>query len=139
MLLWREEEEREEEEGERGQQGKRRRRKKYLPRREKYTCGDIDQCTNVIATPTQVSTTSKFGISKNGVLYAIGMLFNAPTQGRMFFRPLCVQGGGVYLIDAMHGRSRMAMRPWRPYNAGTEHVGFFTDQADSVCTEREAP
>ena len=48
------------------------------------------------------------------------------------------QAGGV-LID-MHGRNRVTVDPRTkyPYNAGTEHVGFFTDQADITCTKREA-
>ena len=30
-------------------------------------------------------------------------------------------------------------RPSHPYNAGTEHFLFLTDQADIACTNREAP
>ena len=39
----------------------------------------------------------------------------------------------------MHGRSRMTYRPSHPYNAGTEHVGCYIDQADIASTKREAP
>ena len=39
-----------------------------------------------------------------------------------------------------HGRSGMIIlyKPSHTYNAGTEHVGFFNNQADIACTKREA-
>ena len=48
-------------------------------------------------------------------------------------------GAGAGVLVVMHGRSGMtiAIRPSRPYIAGREHVGFFTDQAGIACIKRK--
>ena len=33
-------------------------------------------------------------------------------------------GVGECVLDIVHGRDRMTIRPSHPYNPGTEHVGF---------------
>ena len=46
-------------------------------------------------------------------------------------------GGGTQFVMAWP--LSYGHRPSHAYNAGTEHIRVFTDQADVACTKREAP